>query len=361
MSESEVLLGRLPQSFTLATHGELGEVATREMIGGHTLPLARRSLLRLAASAAAVPVLPRIAQAQTYPIRPIHLIVGFPPGGGIDIVARLIGERLSERLGQQVVIENRPGAGGNIATELAVRAAPDGYTLTYVGPVAAINASLYKNLSFNFLRDIAPVAGLMRVPVVMEVNPAVRAATVLEFIAYAKANPGKINMASSGNGTVGLVAGELFKMMTGVDMVQVAYQGETPALNDLIAGRVQVTFNPLPASVAFIKANTLRALAVTTRTRSAILPDVPSLSDFVPGYEASMWYGVGAPKSTPAAIIDMLNKEINAALVDPQINSRLAALGGVVIPGSPADFGKLIADETAKWAKVVEFAGIRPQ
>jgi tripartite-type tricarboxylate transporter receptor subunit TctC len=326
-----------------------------------TLQLTRRSLLDLAAGSAVVPALPRIARAETYPARPIHLVVGFPPGGGIDIVARLIGERLSQRLGQQVVIENKPGAGGNIAMELAVRAPPDGYTLTYVGPVAAINASLYKNLSFNFLRDIAPVAGLIRVPIVMEVNTAVPAATVPEFIAYAKANPGKINVASSGNGTITFVAGELFKMMTGVNMVQIAYQGETPALNDLIAGRVQVTFNPLPASMAFIRANTLRALAVTTKTRSAILPDVPSLSDFVPGYEASMWYGLGAPRNTPATIIDTLNKEINAALADPQINARLVALGGMVIPGSPTDFGTLITDETAKWAKVVEFAGIQPQ
>jgi tripartite-type tricarboxylate transporter receptor subunit TctC len=338
-----------------------GAAEQMQKLSEKTLQFTRRSFLGLAAGSAVVPALPRIARAETYPARPIHLIVGFPPGGGIDIIARLIGERLSQRLGQQVVIQNRPGAGGNIATELAVRAPPDGYTLTYVGPVAAINASLYKNLSFNFLRDIAPVAGLIRVPIVMEINPAVPAATVPEFIAYAKANPGKINVASSGNGTITFVASELFKMMTGVDMVQVAYQGETPALNDLITGRVQVTFNPLPASMAFIRANTLRALAVTTKTRSAILPDVPSLSDFVPGYEASMWYGLGAPKNTPTAIIDTLNKEINEALVDPQINARLAEFGGMVIPGSPADFGKLIADETAKWAKVVEFAGIQPQ
>jgi tripartite-type tricarboxylate transporter receptor subunit TctC len=318
-------------------------------------------MLQLGAAAAALSAVPLLAKAQTYPTRPIHLIVGFPPGGGIDILARLIGQRLSERLGQQVVIDNKPGAGGNIATEVAARAAPDGYTLTYVGPVAAINASLYKNLSFDFLRDIAPVAGLMRVPIVMEVNPAVPAASVPQFIAYAKANPGKINVASSGNGTVTYVAGELFKMKTGVDMVQVIYPGETPALTDLVAGRVQVTFNPLPASVSFIKAGSLRALAVTTKTRSAILPDVPSLADFVPGYEASMWYGIGAPKNTPAPIIDSLNKEINAALADPKINGRLAALGGMVIPGSPADFGKLVADETAKWAEVIRFAGIRPQ
>ena len=323
------------------------------------MKLARRAFLHLAAGATALPAVSQIARAETYPTRPIHLIVGFPPGGGIDIIARLVGQWLSERLGQQVIVENRPGAGGNIATEIAARAPPDGYTLTYVGPVAAINASLYKNLSFDFIRDIAPVAGFMRVPIVMEINPSLPVTTVPEFIAYAKANPGKINMASSGNGTVTYVAGELFKMMTGVNMVQVSYPGETPALTDLIAGRVQVTFNPLPASIEFIKTGTLRALAVTTTTRSEILPDVPSLSDFVPGYEASTWYGVGAPKNTPVEIIDRLNKEINAALVDPKISSRLVALGGMLLSGSPADFGKLIADETTKWAKVVKFAGIK--
>jgi tripartite-type tricarboxylate transporter receptor subunit TctC len=302
-----------------------------------------------------------MAWADAYPTRPIQLIVGFPPGGGVDIVARLMAQWLSERLGQQVVVENKPGAGGNIATELVVRAPPDGYTLTYVGPVAAINASFYKDLSFDFIRDIAPVASFMRVPLVMEVNPALPAMTVPEFIAYAKANPGKINMASSGNGTAGHVAGELFKMMTGVNMVHVPYRGETPALTDLIAGRVQVTFNPLPASIPHIKSGALRALAVTTTMRSDILPDIPSLGDFVPGYEASVWYGVGAPKNTPAAIVERLNTEINAALADPQISSRLRDLGGMVLPGSPADFGKLIADETEKWAKVVKFAGIQPE
>ena len=325
------------------------------------MKLGRRTFLHLAAGATALPAVSRIARAETYPTRPIHLIVGFPPGGGIDIIARLVGQWLSERLGQQVIVENRPGAGGNIATEIAARAPPDGYTLTYVGPVAAINASLYKNLSFDFIRDIAPVAGFMRVPIVMEINPSLPVTTVPEFIAYAKANPGKINMASSGNGTVTYVAGELFKMMTGVNMVQVSYPGETPALTDLIAGRVQVTFNPLPASIEFIKTGTLRALAVTTTTRSEILPDVPSLSDFVPGYEASTWYGVGAPKNTPVEIVDRLNKEINAALVDPKISLRLVALGGMLLSGSPADFGKLIADETTKWAKVVKFAGIKPE
>ncbi len=270
-------------------------------------------------------------------------------------------EWLSAQLGQEVVVENKPGFGGNIAIETVVRAPPDGYTLTYVGPVAAINPSFYKNLSFNFIRDIAPIASFMRVPLVMEVNPSIPATTVPEFIAYAKANPGKINMASSGIGTAGHVAGELFKMMTGVELVHVPYRGETPALTDLIAGRVEVTFNPLPASIGYLKAGKLRSLAVTTATRSQIFPDVPCVSDFVPGYEASVWYGVGAPRNTPATIIDRLNKEINEALADPKIRLRLVALGGMVLPGSPGDFGKLIADETAKWAKVVKFTGIQPR
>ena len=274
--------------------------------------LPRRAFLHLAVGAAAPSVLSGIAGAENYPTRPIHLIVGFPPGGGVDIVARLMAQWLSERLGQQVVVENKPGAGGNIATEIVVRAPPDGYTLTYVGPVAAINASFYKNLSFDFIRDIAPVASFIRVPLVMEVNPSLPATTVPEFIAYAKSNPGKINFASSGKGTAGHVAGELFKMMTGVNMVHVPYRGETPALTDLMAGRVQVTFNPISASIPHIKAGALRALAVTTTTRSEIFPDIPSLSEFVPGYEASVWYGVGAPKNTPVSIIDRLNKEINA-------------------------------------------------
>jgi len=323
--------------------------------------LSRRRCLYLAAGAAALPGAPRSAIAETYPTRPIHLVVGFPPGGGVDIVARLIGQWLSERLGQQVVVDNKPGAGGNIATETVVRAAPDGYTLTYVGPVAAINASFYKNLGFDFIRDIAPVASFMRVPLVLEVNPTLPATTVPEFIAYAKANPGKINVASSGNGTAGHVAGELFKMMTGTNMVHVPYRGETPALTDLIGGQVQATFNPMPASIGYIEAKVLRALAVTTTARSDILPEVPSLGDFVPGYEASVWYGVGAPRNTPVAIIDRLNAEINAALADPKIRATLVALGGMVLAGSPAEFGKLIADETAKWANVVKFAGLRPE
>jgi tripartite-type tricarboxylate transporter receptor subunit TctC len=315
----------------------------------------------LAARAALISTLPRVAHADSYPSRPIHLIVGFPPGGGVDIVARLVAQWLSQRLGQQVIVENKPGAGGNIATALVARSAPDGYTLTYVGTVAAINPAFHKGSGFDFIRDIAPVAGLMRVPMVLEVTPTLPVKTVPEFIAYAKANPGKLNMASSGIGTAGHVAGELFQMMTGVKLLHVPYRGETPALNDLIAGRVQVTFNPLPASIGFLKARKLRALAVTTTTRSQIFPNVPCVSDFVPGYEASVWYGVGAPKKTPMAIIERLNKEINGALADPKIYSRMAALGGMELPGSPAKFGKLIAEETAKWAKVVKFAGIQPQ
>jgi tripartite-type tricarboxylate transporter receptor subunit TctC len=321
----------------------------------------RRTLLGVAASTVLTPVLATTAGADDYPSRPIHLIVGFPPGGGVDIVARLMAQYLSERLGQQVIVENKPGAGGNVATEFVVRSPADGYTLTYVGPVAAINPAFYKNLGFDFLRDIAPVASFMRVPLVLEVTPSLAVTTVPEFIAYARANPGKLNMASSGVGTAGHVAGELFQMMTGVKLFHVPYRGETPALNDLIAGRVEVTFNPLPASIGYLRAGKLRALAVTTTTRSQIFPDVPCISDFVPDYEASVWYGVGAPRDTSKAIIDRLNGEINGALADPKIESRLAALGGMMLPGSPADFGKLIAEETVKWAKVVKFSGIEPQ
>jgi tripartite-type tricarboxylate transporter receptor subunit TctC len=325
------------------------------------MKLPRRKFLRLAAGAAALPAVSHFAWAQTYPTRPVRLVVGFPPGGGTDIIARLIGEWLSERLGQQLVIENRPGAGSNIATEGVVRAAADGYTLLLVSAAHAINATLYDRLNYNFLRDIAPVAGVIRVPNLMEVNPSLPPKSVPEFIAYAKANPGKVNYASGGNGTAQHLSGELFKMMTGVVMVHVPYRGDAPALTDLIGGQVQVMFGSIPPSVEHIRAGKLRALAVTTATRSEALPDIPTVSDFVPGYEASAWYGIGAPRNTPAEIVDKLNKEINAALSDPKIKARLADLGGTVLSGSPADFGKLIADETEKWGKVIRAANIKPE
>jgi tripartite-type tricarboxylate transporter receptor subunit TctC len=319
----------------------------------------RRHILHLTAGAAALPAVSRVAWAQTYPTRPVRLIVGVAAGGGTDIVARLISQWLSERLGQQFIVENRPGAGSNIATEVVVRAPPDGYTLLTVGAPAAINATLYYDkLNFNFIRDIAPVAGSMRGPLVMLVNPSFPAKTVPEFIAYAKANPGKINMASGGNGTTPHVTGELFKMMTGVDMVHVPYRGAGPAITDLLGGQVQVLFdNP----IEHIRAGRLRALAVTTTTRSEALPDIPTLGEFVPGYDASGWFGIGAPKDTPVQIIDRLNREINACLADPRMKARLTDLGGIVLSGSPADFGKHIAEETEKWAKVIKFAGIKPE
>jgi len=320
----------------------------------------RRQILHLAAGAAALPAVSRLARAQAYPSRPVRIVVGFPPGGGTDIAARLIGQWLSERLGQQFVIENRPGAGSNIATEAVVRASADGYTLLLVSAAHAINATLYDKLNYNFLRDFAPVAGIIRVPNVMEVNPSLPPKSVSEFIAYAKANPGKVNYASGGNGTAQHLSGELFKMMTGVVMVHVPYRGDAPALTDLIGGQVQVMFGSIPPSVEHVRAGKLRALAVTTATRSEALPDIPTVSDFVPGYEASAWYGIGAPRNAPGEVVDKLNKEINAALADTKMNARLADLGGKVLPGSPAEFGKLIADETEKWAKVVKFAGIKP-
>ncbi len=325
------------------------------------MKLQRRQFLHLAAGAAALPAISRFAWAQTYPARPVHLIVGFPAGGPQDIVMRLIGQWLSERLGQSFVIENRPGAGGNVGAETVVRAAPDGYTLLSVSSPNAINATLYDNLNFNFIRDIAPVASIIRVPLVMEVNPSVPVKTVPEFIAYAKANPGKISYASAGIGTPQHVSAELFKMMTGVNMVHVPYRGAAPALMDLIGGQVQVMIDTTPASMAYIRAGRLRPLAVTTATRADVLPDLPTVGDFVPGYEATSWFGVGVPKNTPAEIIEKLNKEINAALADPKIKARLVDLGGTVLPGSPAEFGKLIADETEKWAKVIKFAGIKPE
>jgi tripartite-type tricarboxylate transporter receptor subunit TctC len=325
------------------------------------MKLQRRQFLHLAAGAAALPAISRFAWAQTYPARPVHLIVGFPAGGPQDIVMRLIGQWLSERLGQSFVIENRPGAGGNVGAETVVRAAADGYTLLSVSSPNAINATLYDNLNFNFIRDIAPVASIIRVPLVMEVNPSVPVKTVPEFIAYAKANPGKISYASAGIGTPQHVSAELFKMMTGVNMVHVPYRGAAPALMDLIGGQVQVMIDTTPASMAYIRAGRLRPLAVTTATRADVLPDLPTVGDFVPGYEATSWFGVGVPKNTPAEIIEKLNKEINAALADPKIKARLVDLGGTVLPGSPAEFAKLIADETEKWAKVIKFAGIKPE
>jgi tripartite-type tricarboxylate transporter receptor subunit TctC len=317
--------------------------------------------LHLAAGAAALPEVSRLVWAQTYPSRPVHCLVGFPAGGPNDIIARLIGQSLSEHLGQQFVVENRPGAGGIIAAQAVMNAPPDGYTLLIVGAPQAISTSLYDNLNFSLVRDIAPVASIVRVPLVMEVNPAVPAKTVPEFIAYAKANPGKLNMASGGNGTSDHVCGELFKMMAGVNLTLVPYRGGGPAVIDLIGGQVQLLFDPIPASIEFIRAGKLRALAVTTATRSDALPDIPTVGEFVPGYEASTWYGVCAPKNTPPEIIDKLNVAINSAIAEPKLRAQLADLGGTVLAGSPADFGKLIADETEKWAKVIKFAGMKPE
>ncbi len=324
------------------------------------MKLPRRRFLRLAMGAAALPAISRIAWAQTYPSRPVRSIVGFGAGTAADIVARVIGQWLSERLGQTFIVENRPGAGSNMGAQAAVRAPADGYTLLLVTTTNAVNATLYNNLDFNLTRDIAPVAGLILVPNVMVVNPSVPAKTVPEFIAYAKANPGKLNMASVGNGTMPHVSGELFKMMAGVDMVPVQYRGAPPALTDLLGGQLQVYFASTTIAMEHIRAGKLRALAVTTAKRSEALPDIPTMGDFLPGYETSLWFGIGAPKNTPAEIIDKLNKEINAGLADPKIKAAVADMGGTVLAGSPADFGKLIADETEKWAKVVKFSGARP-
>jgi len=326
-----------------------------------SLKLPRRKFLHLAAGAAALPAVSRIARAQTYPTRPVRIVVGIAAGGAQDLVARLIGQRLSERLGQPFIIENRPGASTNLAAGAVVKSPPDGYTLLLVTPQNAINAALDENLSFNFIRDIAPVAGIVRESIVMEVNPTVPAKTVPEFIAYAKANPSKVNYASVGNGSPSHVAGELFKMMTGIDMVHVPYRGGAPALTDLLGDRVQVFFAALPGSIASIRAGKLRALAVTTATRSKLLPDIPTVGEFVTGFEASGWNGIGASHNTPGEIVEKLNEEINAALTDPSINARLADLGGMVLAGSPADFGKLIVDETEKWAKVIKYAGIKAE
>jgi len=303
----------------------------------------------------------RISWAQAYPSRPVRVIVGFAAGGATDIVARILGQWLSERLGQQFVVENRPGAGTNIATEVVVNAAPDGHTLLMVSPTNAVNASLYDKLSYNFIRDIAPVAGVTRVANVMVVNPSFPAKTVPEFIAYAKANSGRINMASGGTGSSNQMSGELFKMLAGVDLVHVPYRGAGPALPDLISGQVQVMFVAMTSSIEYIQAGKLRALGVTTTARSEALSDVPTIAEFVRGYEDSNWWGFGAPKATPTAIIDTLNRQTNAALADPRIKARLSELGGTVLAGSAGDFGKLIAEETEKWAKVIKFAGIKPE
>jgi tripartite-type tricarboxylate transporter receptor subunit TctC len=325
------------------------------------LKLPRRNFLHLAAGAAALPAMSRLAWAQAYPTRPVRLIVGFSAGGNADTIARPMGQWLSERLGQPFVIENRPGAGTNIATEAVVRAPADGYTLLMVGPTQAINATLYDKLNFNFIRDIAPVAGIISTANALIVNPSVPAKTVPDFIAYAKANPRKVNMASGGTGAPSHIAGELFKMMTGIDMLHVPYRGAAPVLTDLMGGQVQVYFGPITASIEHIKAGRLRALAVTTATRSDALPDIPTVGEFLPDYEASTWYGVGAPKATPAEIVDKLNREFNAGLADPKIKARLADLGGVPMPMTPPDFEKFVVDETEKWAKVVKFAGLKPE
>ncbi|HKF07681.1 MAG TPA: tripartite tricarboxylate transporter substrate binding protein [Xanthobacteraceae bacterium] len=325
------------------------------------MKLPRRNFLHLAAGAAALPAVSRIAFAQAYPTRPVRIIVGLPAGSATDIAARLIGQWLSGRLGQPFIIENRVGAGGNVGTEMAVRSAPDGYTLLMVIGANAISATLYAKLNVNFIRDIAPVASVMRTWFVMEVHPSVPANTVPEFIAHAQANPGKIAMASAGNETISHVAGELFKMMARTDLLHVPYRGAPPALADLIAGQVQVMFDPLPSSIGYIRDGKLRALAVTTATRSEMLPHIPTVGEFVPGYEASGWVGVGTPKNTPTEIVDKLNKEINVALADPKIGARIADLGSPVFASSPAEFANFIGAETEKWAKVIQFAGIKPE
>ena len=323
------------------------------------MKFSRRIVLRLAASAAALPPLSGVARAEAYPSRPIKILVGFPAGGTPDILTRIVGQWLQDRLGQPVVVEDRPGASSNIATEAVVRSPADGYTLLAAGSPNAINANLYQKLSYNFIRDIAPVASIVRLPDVMVVNPEFPAKTVPEFIAYAKANPGKLAMASAGNGTSGHVAGELFKMMAGVDLLHVPYRGGPPAVTDLLGGRVQVLFDVLTNSLQLIRTGKLRALAVTTAERCAALPDVPTAAEFVPGYEASYWTGLAAPRGTPTEIVEKLNNEINAALADPKIKARITDLGGTVLAGSAADFGKLITAETDKWAKVIKIANIK--
>ncbi|HUI95959.1 MAG TPA: tripartite tricarboxylate transporter substrate binding protein [Xanthobacteraceae bacterium] len=323
--------------------------------------LVRRQFLHLAASAAALPALPLIARAEAYPSRPVHLIVPVAPGGALDILARLIGQWLSDHMGQAFVIENRPGAGTNIGVDVVAHAAPDGYTLLLIPQSVTTNATLYKDLNFNFIRDIVPIAMISKLPLVMEITNAIPAKTVPEFIAYAKANPGKISMASGGSGSASHIGGEFFKMKTGIDMVHVPYRGGAPALVDLIGGQVQIMFSPLPESLAAIKAGKVRALAVTTAERSQALPDLPTVAETIPGFEASTWQGIGAPKGTPAEIVDKLNKEINAALADPKIKERLADLGSIPTPLSPRAYEKLIADETDKWGQVIREANIKLQ
>jgi tripartite-type tricarboxylate transporter receptor subunit TctC len=323
------------------------------------MKLQRRQFLQLAAGAAALPVTSGVASAQTYPARPVRLVIGYTPGGSADLTARLMGQWLSERLGQSFVIENRPGGGTNIATEAVVRAAPDGYTLLLVAPANAINATLYDKLNFDFLRDTEPVAGIIRFPNVVVVNPSLSVHSIPELIAYAKANPGKLNMASSGNGSTIHMSGELFKMLAGINMVHVPYRGGAPAITDLIAGQVQVMFDNIPTCAEHVKSGKLRGLAVTSATRSEVLPDLPVVADFLPGYEASAWYGIGAPKGTSPEIIERLNKAVNEVLADPKAKARFAELGAFLLPGSALDFGKLLANETDKWGKVVKFAGAK--
>jgi tripartite-type tricarboxylate transporter receptor subunit TctC len=323
--------------------------------------LSRRNYLRFACAAATTSPISRIARAEGYPTRPVRLIVGFPPGGGTDVAARLISQWLSGRLGQTIIVENRPGAGSTIATEVAARADADGYTLLLVSTAHAINATLYDRLNYDLMRDIAPVAGFIRVPNILVVNPSLPVRSLSEFIEFAKAHPGSINMASGGNGTSQHLSGEMFKLMTGLDIVHVPYRGAAPALSDLVGGQVQVMFGDMAPALEFIRAGKLRALAITAATRSKVMPDLPTVSEFVPGYESSAWYGVGAPKNTPGQIVEKLNKEINAGIVEPKMMERLVALGGAPLEGTPSDFGELIASETKKWARVVKFSGAKPE
>jgi len=323
------------------------------------MKLQRRQFLQLAAGAAALPVTSGVAHAQSYPARPVRLVIGYTPGGSADLTARLMGQWLSEKLGQSFVIENRPGGGTNIATESVVRAAPDGYTLLLVAPANAINATLYEKLNFDFLREMEPIAGIIRFPNVVVVHPSVPVNSIPELIAYAKANPGKLNMASSGNGSTIQMSGELFKMLTGINMVHVPYRGGAPALTDLLSGQVQVMFDNIPTCAEHVKSGKLRGLAVTSTTRSDVLPDLPVVADFLPGYEASAWYGIAAPKGTPPEIIERLNKAVNEILADPKAKARFAEIGAFLLPGSATDFGKLLANETEKWGKVVKFAGAK--